>query len=254
MEKLVRSNSRLVLALVLLAAVAMLGTACAPQVASAQVGTPGEVSRNVITVSGTGQAFGRPDVAFIELGIDVVDGDVGEAIGQANATIDEVREALIAAGIAEENIQTSQFNVWTEEVVDPQTGRPQGERQFRVMNILRVKVENIDTVGDVIDAALGAGANTVHNLSFSIDDPAPLESTARTEAVADARARAEELAAALGVELGAPVGATETLGGGIPIIERVAADMGMGQAGGASISEGQLAVTVLVNVSYLIEQ
>lgn len=252
MEKLVRTNGRLVLALVLLAAVAMLGTACAPQVASAQ-DTTGEVSRNVITVSGTGQAFGRPDVAFIELGIDVVDSDVGAALDDANNTIDAVREALIGAGIAEENIQTSQFNVWTEEVVDPQTGRPQGERQFRVMNILRVKVEDIETVGDVIDAALSAGANTVHNLAFSIDDPSPLESNARTEAVADARARAEELAAALGVELGAPVGATETLGGSIPMLERAAADMGMG-GGAASISEGQLAVTVLVNVSYLIEQ
>lgn len=248
------SNARFVTLAALLVAVMAVVSACGPApVAAAQTVEDG-VSEHVITVTGTGQALGRPDVAYIELGVDVANSDVGEAMTEANETMTEVRDAIIELGIPEEDIRTTQFNVWVEEIRDPQTGSPRGERLFHVNNLMRIKVSDTERVAEVIETGTGAGANTINNLFFAIEEPGALEEQARTDAVADARSRAEQLAAAAGVELGALVNLTESTGGSGPLIERAAAfDQGLG-GGAPPISEGQLAVSVTVSASFLIEQ
>lgn len=248
-----RSKGTLIGLAALLVAVSGLMAACSTPSASAQTPEPAAGSEHVISVSGTGEASGRPDVAYVELGIDVTDEDFSAALDEANSTMDGVRQAVMDQGVAQENIQTTQFNVWVEELRDPQSGALQGGRVYHVVNMLRVKVLEIDNTGDIISAGLDAGANTVNSLSFSIDESDALEADARVNAVADARDRAQQLADAMGVSLGDPVYISEGTSGGGPVIERMAmADAGLG--GGPSISEGQLTVSVTVNVSFLIEQ
>lgn len=260
MDRNKRFNHRIVLP-GLLATVLTLITACASGTATAapasapdQGGGPGvDGQEHIITVSGSGQAMGSPDVAFVELGVDVTDPDVGQAITQANETMDAVRQALIDAGVPEENLQTSDFNVYTEERRDPETFEQEPERIYRVRNILRVKVEAIESLSDVMGAGLDAGANTVYNLSFTIDDPSALQAEARAAAIADARDRAEQLAEGLGVQVGSPVQVSESFSSQ-PQVERVAMADAAGMGGSPPISEGQLAVSVTVNVSFLIEE
>ena len=206
-----------------------------------------------ISVSGQGEATGRPDVAFVELGIDVTNADVGAAIAQANETMQNVQAAIGQQGIAEEDVQTVAFNVWPEDRYNDQ-GELIG-RIFHVQNILRIKVRDIAKTSDVIGAGLDAGANSVNSLIFGIEDTSALEAEARQKAIANARDRAQQLADGLGVRLGAPISVSESFGGGPVYIERAFAAEAYGMGGGAPpISAGQLTVTVYVNVSFAIEQ
>lgn len=208
-------------------------------------------SNSGISVTGYGEATGSPDIAFVQLGINVSGADVGEAIAESNRVMEAITSALGDAGVDAKDIQTTNFNVWPEERFNPQTGESTGDRIFRVENTVRVTVRQVDSVGEVIDAGLSAGANQVYGLSFGIEDTAALEDEARLDAVADARARAEQLAAALGVELGEPIAISEGFGGqAYPVIERAAAD-GMG-GGVPPISEGELTVSKQIAIVYAI--
>ncbi len=233
----------------LVMAVALGVTACAGGIAPAA--GAGSEMQNVITVNGQGQATGAPDIAFIELGIDVINSDLGQGVAEANQAMARVREAVEGQGVAEEDVQTTSFNVWVEDPRDEQ-GMPSGQRLYHVSNILRVKVHDIATVGDVIGAGLDAGANSIGGLSFGIDDPSELEAEARVKAVEDAASRAGQLADALGVQVGAPVRVSESFGGG-PVIERAVMAADAFGAGAPPISEGQLTMTVTVTVDYLIQ-
>ena len=234
----------------LLALVALGAAACTGVTAPAAA--PAEQPRNVITVSGQGEASGSPDIAFIDLGVDIASGDLGEAVSNANETMAQVREAVKGQGVVEEDMQTANFNVWVEEARD-ENGMPTGQRIYHISNMLRVKVRDIATIDGVIGAGLDAGANSVGSLSFSIDDPSALEAEARVKAVEDAQARAQQLADALGVTLGPPVSVSETFGGAPPIV-RLEAAMAEGLGGGVPpISEGQLTVSIAVTIEYEIQ-
>lgn len=234
---------------VLVLGIAIVATGCA---GSGTAAVPaGSAPLNTITVVGYGEAIGAPDIAQIELGIDVTNADVGEAISQNNERMSALTEALTGAGVAAEDIQTTGFNVWPEDRYDPQ-GQPTGERVYHVQNVVRVKVRDLTKLGGVIEAALDAGANQVYGLSFTIDDPTELENAAREDAVADARARAEKLAEALGMRVGKAIIVNEGGFGGGPVyypVDRVGGG-GAGGEGVPPISGGQLTITSSVTITF----
>jgi uncharacterized protein len=209
---------------------------------------------NTITVSGLGTAFGAPDVAYVDLGVEIVNVSLAEAYPQANTTISAVIDALIAAGIPAENIRTSEVNIFSEDQYDPMTG-PTGVRQFRVRNIVRVTITEVDRVGEIITAAVDAGANTIYGFTFGLQNPGSMEQEARVAAVANARDRATQLAEALGVTLGQPTVISEGVSGFVPPMP-----YGMGGGGGVAmdsamqVSQGQLQVQVQVQVTFSISQ
>ena len=213
---------------------------------------------NTLTVTGVGTASGAPDVAILELGVQTINSDVVTAFNEASSRLDAVRDALLGQGIAAEDLQTLGLSLYQETPYDPQTGMP-GERViYRVSNMLRVTIRDVDKAGDIISAGVNAGANTINGLNFSLSDPAALQAQAREKAVADARARAEQLAALTGVTLGAPVVVVEGEAGTPTSFlypqfayPQFAAFVGMG-GGGAPVETGQLSVTVQVRVTYSI--
>src|SRR5574341_514059 len=211
---------------------------------------------NSISVSGYGEASGAPDVAYVMLGVNVQNADVGRAVSEGNERMQAVQDAMRGAGIADEDMQTVGYNVYPEDRYDPQTGMPTGERVYHVDQSLNVKVRDLTKVGAIVSAGLDAGANTVAGLSFAIDDMDALEAQARADAVENAKARAQQLADALGVTLGDAVYVTEG-GGYIPPVYYPQPAFGMGggaadAAAAAPISPGQLTVSVSVSVVFAI--
>lgn len=202
-----------------------------------------------ITVTGFGQTYGAPDVANIMLGVDAASEDPTEAFNQVNAGVDAVREAVIALGVAPEDIQTSGFNMWAQDGFDPQTGMPTGGRTYRAQNMITVTVRDISITGEVVTAAINAGANSINGLTFGIADTTAMAAESRTEAIADARERAEQIAAALGVTLGDAIRVDESVTS-VPL-PQAAYNLGRGGGGGdASISEGQLVVSVQLTITF----
>ena len=208
---------------------------------------------NTLTVSGSGTAYGKPDIAYIELGVNSTDADLSTAFSQTGQSISALLDALHGLGIADEDIQTSGINVYPQDQYDPQ-GNVTNQRTYTVSNTVEVTVRDVEKVESVLTTAVNAGVNTINGLSFGIQDTDALEQQARADAVANARSRAEQLASALGVTLGKPVIVSEVSNSVIPLA--------LPQTGGGPrlmaantsqpVSQGQLSVTVNVQVTYSI--
>jgi uncharacterized protein YggE len=235
---------------VVLAILVLFSVAGGGQTVSAQTNT-GIGPVNSISVSGSGDATGTPDVAYINLGVDTVDADVGKAVENANTEIAAVIAAITDTGIDPKDVQTTNFNVYPEDKYD-QNGQATGERVYHVQNLLNVTVRDISKVSTVIDAGLGAGADSINGLNFGIADTTALEQEARLKAVEDARTRAGQLADAFGVTLGDPIIVSEVTGGSFQPPIPFAAQAGLGGGGGPQINPGQLQVNVQVTVTFAI--
>lgn len=209
-----------------------LALGCAP----AQVVMPPGAMPQGITVSGHGEAQGRPDIARVTLGVEARAKLATEATEQSNRQMTAVIAALKQQGIRDEDLRTQNFSIHFEQQPEPYPpppapapagaeprieaarAEPEGPRGFyRVSNTVLVTVRDLDQLGAVLGAAAGAGANNVWGLQLEIEDPAPLEAQARQHAVAQARARAEQLARLAGVTLGKVLAISE---GGGPVMGR----------------------------------
>ena len=214
-----------------------------PPPAAGDAAAPG-----TITVYGSATAEGAPDEATLELGVDTFTTEVGSAFEESNNTVRTIVEAIVALGIAEEDIQTANLSVYATSRYNPESGDQPG---YQVSNTVRVKVRDIELVDDVVNAGITNGATSLYGLYFSVADAAPLETQARQQAVAQANARAAELAALVGATVGEVVSISEDMGGN-PILfayDRVESQ-GMGGGGNAFVAPGQTSVTVGVVVTY----
>lgn len=251
MSKVWNASHKFIAVAGLLALVVLAASAC-----SAPVAGPGSSAGSVdhvIAVSGTGEASAAPDVAYIDLGIELSGPDLDNVLAEANNTADAIKAAVLGQGVEEKDVQTANFNVYTETRFDD-SGQPTGQPIYHVDNVMRITVRDLDTSGDVIGAGLDAGANSVRNLQFGIEDTDALEAEARQNAIADAQTRAQALADGLGVSVGVPLQISESFGG-VPLpTTRVAFDTAMAESAAPPISQGELTVTVSVNVQFQIEQ
>lgn len=229
----------------------------AAQEPSPALQAPGEMPRT-ITVVGEGRVRIQPDIAQINIGIEVVGETVKEASGQGAETMTAVMNALKEGGVEEKDMQTSGYSVWVERPYGSEGPIMDQAPIYHVNNTVNVTIRDLDTVGTILDAAIEAGANNIYGVTFSIADPKPLQTEAREKAVADALAKAEELAGLNQVQLGEVVSVSEVIGGGpsgyYPGFARVpVAPEGMGGGGGGPISPGELEMAAQLQVTYAIE-
>ncbi|AZL60279.1 DUF541 domain-containing protein [Tabrizicola piscis] len=164
----------------------------------------------MITVTGTGTVEAAPDIATLSIGVTTQGETAAEALSANSAALDAVMARLTAAGIAAPDMQTSNLSLnpnWTGYESSSVSGPTISG--YVASNILTIRLRQLDGLGAVLDAAVADGANTLNGLTFGLADPKPALDEARKEAVADARARAELLAAAAGVKLGRVISISE---------------------------------------------
>ena len=240
----VRSRPRGIARLGLVLVCATLLATVAAATASAQ---PGPATG--LLVHGSGTVYGEPDVAVLTLGVDVAEPGVKDALASADRTMQAVRQVFVAGGVPTKDIRTAAFNVWREDIRD-RNGAVTGER-YHVVHSYQVTVRDLARLGDLLGAAVDAGANNIQGIAFRIQDPAALRAQARAAAMRDALKQAEQLAALAGVTLGRPVSIEET---STPVTSPApalaAARLG---GGGAPVEGGQLAVDAHVTVRYAIQ-
>jgi uncharacterized protein len=224
-----------------LAVAVLLALVTVPSAAQAQTPQPGQ---RTITVTGVGSAYTSPDIAYLSLGVNIANENLATGIKNADTQIAAIKASLKASGIAENDIQTAQYNVYQE---GPPPGAP-GRQQYHVVNILRATVRDMSKVGDILNKAVAAGANTIYGVDLSVKDTHASETTARKAAFDDAKARATELASNMGGTLGQVVSITESTGGVLPPGARGLG--GGGGGGGGGISGGSLEVTVSLTVTF----
>lgn len=205
-------------------------------------------STRYITVVGRGEAEAQPDIASLEVGVQVKAATVTDAVAQAQEVMKKVLAALEEHGVAKEDIRTSNYSIYLDEGYrGPEGGMT--EPSYRVFNMVSITVRKLDKASEVLDAVVTAGANQVYGVNFTLEDWSEVEAKAREEAVADARERAEHLAALAGRELGEIVSVSEVISGGVGIpgapvplaVERAAAGLG---GGTGPVEPGQLTYSV----------
>ena len=208
-------------------------------------------SLRTLSVNGDGSASAAPDIADIELGVQTIDEDPTVAIVDNTTAMATVIETLVDLDIDEDDIRTLTFNMWVEQVYGPDG--PTGEFLYHVVNQIMVRVRDLDTTGDVLGAALAAGANNVGGIRFGVEDTQALEVAARDAAVDNALDKAEQLAERLGVNVGNVRHVIES-SGDLPPEPRLERAMAF-DAGGASVpvSPGDFTVRVSVSIVFDIE-
>jgi uncharacterized protein YggE len=216
-----------------------------PVVAGMAAGVP------TVSVSGHGSVNVPPDTASVSIGVDIIKPTLGEAQEQATTQATAVIDALKEAGIAAEDIQTDYFSVNILRDYS-ENGDPTQITGFEIVNQLGVTVHDTDQLGELLDAAVNAGANSINGVTFYVDDQTEASSDARVEAVKDARTKAEELAAAAGMTLGPVVAISEGTSPLISPVYDMARGGGMG-AGQAAVPVQPGSTTVAVDVTMTFE-
>lgn len=200
-----------------------------------------------ITVVGTGKVSLVPDVARINIGAEALADTVSGAKTEVDRRIAAIIDALTEPGVDEKDIQTSHYSIHYERELTPVVREgPARESQdgYRVSNMLRVTVRDVEKAGAVLDAVVEAGANQVWGVTFAVSDESKWQNQAREKAMADTKARASELADLAGVKLGEVMSVSEVIGG-MPMPRA----MGGGSDG---IAPGELELGIQIQVTFAI--
>ena len=171
-----------------------------------------------IWVTGMGEVTAIPDVAIISLGVEARATTVAEAQAQAAEAMDAVMDVLNDYGVASKDIKTQYYSIYPVRRWDDGKETLIG---YRVSNTVTVKIRKIEDTGGIIDAVTSAGGDytRINGISFTVDDPDAYKVEAREEAMADAKAKAEQLAQLAGVTLGKPTYIAES-GSYMPMLYR----------------------------------
>ncbi len=205
---------------------------------------------HTIVVDGMGTVTGTPDIATVTLGVDTKGADVATTQSQNSTTVNALLAQVKALGVADADVQTSNYSVYENNEWNPDT-QTYDSKGWVVSQTLTVKVRDTAKVSAILDAAGKSGVTNVSGPSFTIDDPSNLKDQAREKAVADAKAKAEKLAAELGVTLDRVVGYTEyTNTSPYPYYDSM-----MGTGGSApTIAAGSNDVSLNVSITYKISE
>jgi len=226
-------------------AFALILSACGPATIN-QAAAP--VNRT-LNVNGTGVTYLTPDIAYIYIGVHTEGPTASEAVEANKVQTNAVLDALKNAGVDEKDLRTTNFSIWPSQQYGPD-GAVTGTI-YMVDNTVYVTVRDLEGLGDLLDDAIAAGANSINSIQFDVADKTAAVSEARDLAVKDAEIQAQELADSAGVTLGEIQNISSYDSSPYPIAE------GKGGGGGAmaadtavAIQPGQLTIAVSVSATY----
>lgn len=158
----------------------------------------GSTTSRTMSVTGEGTVTVRPDTADVNVGVQVTAATADAALQQANAAADALIRAVKKTGVDDADIRTTSLYVY------PMYSNDTTVTSYSASNMVTVTVRDIERAGIVVDAAAAAasGAISISGISFYVDDTETALDGARTDAIANARARAEQYASAAGVHVG----------------------------------------------------
>jgi len=185
-----------------------------------------------ISVTGEGKAYAKPDIAVISFGVHTEAIKSQDAVNQNNEKMNAVIKGIKELGVEDKDIQTTLYNLtplYDFAVTPYATGAmgsggsavresdmavqiapvpPGSSKQSRVFSgysldqQVVVKIRNFDNINAILDKATSAGANTVGQLDFTVDDPEKFRSQAREEAIKKAKEKLNMMVKESGLQVG----------------------------------------------------
>jgi len=181
---------------VLLISGVVLVAAAIAGVAQPSKGGAANTSSTTITVSGNGTANATPDKASFDFGVTTNAATASEALHKNAEQMTAIIDALKNKGVDSSDIQTSQVSLWPQTSNDGTT-----ITGYQASNTVTV-AGPVGKSGDLVDAAVSAGANNVSGPNLSVSDQSTAYAAAMKKAVADAQSKAQAIASASGLTLG----------------------------------------------------
>lgn len=147
-------------------------------------------SRKTVTVLGEGTVSVIPDTAYATLGIETSGSDAHKAQSRNKTIMNEIINELKTLGVNEKDIQTVNYSIYPEY-------QWQGTHNillgYRVSNQVKVKVDDTERAGAILEAATAKGANVVHGIQFSYSGKSEIYKSALEQALKDAEHKAKIL-------------------------------------------------------------
>lgn len=196
-----------------------------------------------ITVSGQGLVSAPPDRAVVGLGVQTVAPTAAEALRRHEDDVARVLARVRSFGIADRQIQIEALQLG-------ENYGPNGPDGYRAFRVVSVTTDSLAAVPEIVASVVESGANQLTGIDYTLRSAAPYRDRALDEAVAQARAKAERMAAAAGATLGSVVamreegiGFVQSFRGGppaAPAVEAVSLDAEPGaySAGSSQVQAG----------------
>lgn len=216
-----------------------------------------EFKSGTINVSATGTAKLTPDMAILNLSVIREGKTARDALSANNSAMSAVLKAMTDSGIAQRDLQTSNFNIqpryfYPKRLKDG-SQRPPKITGYVISNSLTVRVRDLSRIGEILDQSVTLGVNNGGGIRFTSDNPKAAIEDARKSAMLNAIAKAKTLTTTAGAQLGRIISISEN--GARPPRPRKIARMEMAMAAPASdsavpIASGENSYSVTVNVKW----
>jgi len=168
-----------------------------------------------LSITSTGEVMRAPDIAYITAGVENEAKTAKEAMAANSRSMTAVMKALKAAGVAEKDIQTSNFSLNSryDFVKDPKSNDGSGKQVlagYIAANMVTAKITKLDSLGSTLDALVGAGSNTINDVRFALDNNKSARDEASRQAMQSAIQRANLYADAAGYKVARIVSINES--------------------------------------------
>ncbi len=200
-------------------------------------------AESTLSVNATETVKAAPDIAYVYIGANTQAPTAEEAQAQNTLVTDAFVQAILGQGVAQTDIETSNISIY-------QSYDESGN--YVVDNTYKVTIRDIGKAGAVIDAAVGAGANSTYSLTFDLSDRDAVYVEALGKAMQSIDAKAKAVAAAGGYTIVRVESIQENGTSSFTndmMMESAAADA----AGGTMISPGEIEVTAFISGVYVIQ-
>lgn len=232
----------------IIAACLAAATALSAPAAAQQASITQTIAGTRLDINASGEVNRVPDLAIISAGVVTRATTARSALQQAANKMARVRAALTRAGVADRDIQTSNINLNPDYAYE--NNRPPRLTGYNASNQVTVKFRDIANAGEILDALVAEGANSINGPTLTVDKPQAALDEARTKAIATARARADLYARSLGMRVVRVVAISES-GGQFPVLPPVV--MMRAEAADASTKIDPGEQTLQVNVAMTFE-
>jgi len=216
-------------------------------------GEPPDTQGPILVVTGLGQVEVQPDQAKITLAVVSAGKSMEELQNQNSRTVNQVVNSLLEEGVQRYQIETTGYNAWPQhDYGDSRDTHPPEIIGYQVRNQITITSSDLPKVGSIINTALKAGANEVQDVAYSLDDYSSAQATALNKACANANIKANAIARALGIKMGAIISVKE---GSNPadVYPVYIGTAGAGMAeGNIPIQPGKITVRSTVTITYQI--
>jgi uncharacterized protein YggE len=198
-----------------------------------------------LSLTGDGVANAKPDLAIVQVGVEVTAKTAKDAIAQNSKLLGAALNAAKEAGIEARDLQTAGISL-SPDTVRPDRSQPVRIVGYQAANAVTIRVREISKLGGLLDQLVVAGANDIRGIHFSVADRTPLIEQARKDAIKDVLRKAEIYAEAANVRIVRILSMSETsFDAPVPLARAQAA-----QRPDVPVEAGELTFRVRVNASF----